>query len=52
MEIWKKSKRKEIETYLEENDFRSVELYLLDDYKRDNLELTNEDKKEIQEMIK
>lgn len=46
-----KSKRKEIENYLEENDFRSVDLYLLDDYKRDNLELTNEDKKEIQELI-
>ena len=46
-----KSKRKEIENYLEENDFRSVELYLLDDYKRDNLELTNEDKKEIQELM-
>ena len=46
-----KSKRKEIENYLEENDFRSVDLYLLDDYKRDNLELTNEDKQEIQELI-
>lgn len=46
-----KSKRREIESYLEENDFRSVDLYLLDDYKRDNLELTSEDKKEIQELI-
>ena len=46
-----KSKRREIESYLEENDFRSVDLYLLDDYKRDNLVLTSEDKKEIQELI-
>ena len=36
---------------MEENDFRSVELYLLDDFKRDNLELTNEDKKEIEQLL-
>ena len=46
-----KSKRKEIQTYLEENDFNSVDLYLIDDLRRDDLELTNEDKKEIKDLI-
>lgn len=46
-----KSKRKEVEGYLDKNDFRTVELYFIDDIGRDNLELTNEDKKQIKELI-
>ena len=40
-----KSKRKEIETYLEENHFENTELYLIDNANKDDLNLTNEEKK-------
>lgn len=46
-----KSKKKEIEQYLDENDFRNVELYLLDDSQKDNVELTNEVKKDLKFLL-
>ena len=46
-----KSKRKDIEAYLEECDFRGVELYLVEDSQRDALELANDVKKELKELL-
>lgn len=46
-----KSKRKDIEAYLEECDFRGVELYLVDDSQKDTVELSNDVKKELKELL-
>ena len=47
-----KSKKKEIENYLEEKDVRNVDLFLVEDEKRDLEELPNETKEKLKEIIK
>lgn len=47
-----KSKKKEIEDYLEENNFRNVELYLIEDIQRDSEELNDSVSKELSAIIK
>ena len=47
-----KSKRQEIESYLEKNDFRNVDMYLINDNLRDAKELSKEIKNELKEQIK
>lgn len=47
-----KSKRKEIEEYLDENDFRNVELYLVEDVKKDAEKLDDLTEKELSDIIK
>jgi len=47
-----KSKRREIETYLEEKDYRDTDLYLLEDDKRDDEDLSKETKSDLKEIIK
>ena len=47
-----KSKRKDIENYLEENNFSNVEIYLLQDEERDENNLSKETEEELKEIIK
>lgn len=47
-----KSKKREIENYLEEQDFRDVNLFLIEDQKRDAEELCNQTKEKLKEIIK
>lgn len=45
------SKKRDIEDYLEENDFKYVDLYLVDDKTRDDGELAESTKSELKEII-
>lgn len=47
-----KSKRKDIEEYLLENNIKDVKIYLLDDLKRDDLELDSIVKQDLKDLIK
>lgn len=47
-----KSKRREIEEYLDENDFRNVELYFVEDIQRDAKKLDDLTSKELRDVIK
>lgn len=46
-----KSKRKEIQDYLEEHEFRNIELFLIDDIDRDNLELPYKLKENLKKIL-
>ena len=47
-----KSKRKEIEEYLEDNDFRNIELYLVEDTQRDSEELSDLVSRELSDILR
>lgn len=47
-----KNKRKEVEEYLDSKDCRNVELYFVEDEKRDAEELTKEVKSDLKELIR
>lgn len=46
-----KSKRKEIEEYLEENDFRNIELYLVEDVQRDAEKLGHKTEADLTKLL-
>lgn len=46
-----KSKEEEIEKYLKDNNLKDINIYLIDDSKKDNLELTSKVKNELKQLM-
>lgn len=47
-----KSKQKELEDYIEENDLRDIHFYFIEDEKRDDLELNSKIENDLKNLIK